>query len=75
MPGIAMQRQKAFVSLKIIVVGGSIGGLSAAYALQMAGHHVVLLEKEDGTKPVGHLLFIRSQIYSPTHRAMVGLGV
>ncbi|KAF5343649.1 hypothetical protein D9758_014675 [Tetrapyrgos nigripes] len=33
--------------LDIIVVGGSIAGLSAAYFLQQAGHHVTVIERHD----------------------------
>ncbi|KAI5121812.1 hypothetical protein M0805_009804 [Coniferiporia weirii] len=41
-------RRRATVSLDIIVVGGSIGGLSAAYNLKQAGHTVRVLEKLSG---------------------------
>lgn len=42
------QPLKSVVSLRILVVGGSIGGLATAYALQKAGHDVVVLEQSDG---------------------------
>ncbi|KZT25861.1 FAD/NAD(P)-binding domain-containing protein [Neolentinus lepideus HHB14362 ss-1] len=34
--------------LQFVVVGGSIGGLACAYALQKVGHQVVVLEQSDG---------------------------
>lgn len=37
---------KAKLALKFIVIGGSVGGLSAAAALSASGHHVVVLERE-----------------------------
>jgi len=45
----------AAVALDIIVVGGSIGGLAAAYNLVQAGHNVEVLEATDGTGPVSPL--------------------
>ncbi|THH08949.1 hypothetical protein EW145_g2356 [Phellinidium pouzarii] len=41
-------RRHAAVCLDIIVIGASIGGLSAAYNLKQAGHNVRVLEKSDG---------------------------
>lgn len=52
MPSNIMQRQKAAVALRILVVGGSIAGLATAYALKKAGHEVVVLEQSDGTAKV-----------------------
>ncbi|KAF8816429.1 FAD/NAD(P)-binding domain-containing protein [Phlegmacium glaucopus] len=43
-----MSGQRAAVALKFIVVGGGISGIAAAYTLQKAGHHVLLLESSDG---------------------------
>lgn len=34
--------------LRFIVVGGSIAGVACAYALQEAGHQVMVLEQGDG---------------------------
>ncbi|KAJ6573543.1 hypothetical protein DFH09DRAFT_1152078 [Mycena vulgaris] len=34
-------------SIRFVVVGGSVGGLCAAYTLRKAGHHVVVLDKRD----------------------------
>ncbi|KAL0958731.1 hypothetical protein HGRIS_014061 [Hohenbuehelia grisea] len=34
--------------LKFVVVGGSLAGLATAYALRKEGHHVMLLERNDG---------------------------
>lgn len=34
--------------LRFIVVGGSIAGVACAYALQEAGHQVMVLEQSDG---------------------------
>ncbi|EGN94432.1 hypothetical protein SERLA73DRAFT_114656 [Serpula lacrymans var. lacrymans S7.3] len=36
-------------SLRFIIVGGSIAGLSCAYALREVGHQVLVLEQSDGT--------------------------
>jgi monoamine oxidase len=38
--------------LRFIVVGGSIAGVSCAYALQEAGHQVMVLEQSDGRQKV-----------------------
>jgi len=35
----------ATCKLDFVVIGGSVGGLTAAYCLQEAGHNVVVLEK------------------------------
>ena len=43
-----MSSRRAALSLRFIVVGGSVAGLSAAYALQTAGHQVLLLEQTNG---------------------------
>ncbi|ESK91893.1 FAD/NAD(P)-binding domain-containing protein [Moniliophthora roreri MCA 2997] len=48
MPGHVMNVRKAQVSLEIVVIGGSIAGLAAAYSLQRGGHRVVVLEQTDG---------------------------
>ncbi|KAJ6583782.1 hypothetical protein B0H10DRAFT_875432 [Mycena sp. CBHHK59/15] len=40
--------RKASLSIKFIIVGGGIAGLSCGYALQTAGHQVVILEQSDG---------------------------
>ncbi|KAF9483292.1 FAD/NAD(P)-binding domain-containing protein [Pholiota conissans] len=41
--------EKAAVALKVVVVGGNIGGLAAANAMKLAGHDVVaVVEKSDG---------------------------
>ena len=40
--------RKAAVSLDFLVVGGSIGGLAAAYNLKQAGHNVRVLERSNG---------------------------
>lgn len=38
--------------LRFIVVGGSIAGVACAYALQEAGHQVMVLEQSDGRHKV-----------------------
>ncbi|THU79259.1 FAD/NAD(P)-binding domain-containing protein [Dendrothele bispora CBS 962.96] len=42
-----MYQTKAEHVLNFTVVGGSIGGLSAAYCIHQAGHNVMVLEKHD----------------------------
>src|SRR5690242_11902586 len=37
--------------LDVIVVGAGIGGLSSALALARAGHHVTVVERDDGPMP------------------------
>lgn len=41
-------RRKAYLSLRFVIVGGSIAGLACAYALREAGHQVLVLEQSDG---------------------------
>ena len=41
------QPRLAPLRLRFIIVGGSIGGLAAAFALARAGHRVQVLEKKD----------------------------
>ncbi|KAJ7852097.1 hypothetical protein B0H14DRAFT_2760765 [Mycena olivaceomarginata] len=41
------------LSLKFIVVGGSISGLACGYLLRRAGHDVTILEKSDGKSKTG----------------------
>ncbi|KDR66463.1 hypothetical protein GALMADRAFT_259251 [Galerina marginata CBS 339.88] len=41
-------KDKAAICLKIVVIGGSVAGLAAAYALRQAGHDVHVVEKSDG---------------------------
>jgi len=48
MPALVIGPQKRLASLRITVVGGSIAGLATAYALQKAGHSVVIVEQSDG---------------------------
>lgn len=38
----------ASLKLNFVVVGGSIGGLAAAFALSKAGHFVHVVERRDG---------------------------
>jgi len=38
--------------LDIVIVGGGIGGLSAAIAIRLAGHNVVILEAAEKIEEV-----------------------
>ncbi|KAJ7686081.1 hypothetical protein B0H17DRAFT_1181304 [Mycena rosella] len=42
------------LSLKFIIVGGSISGLTAAYQLRDSGHEVIILDKTDGKTKFFH---------------------
>ena len=44
------------VVLDVLVIGGSIAGLSAGYNLKQAGHNVRILEESDGQLKVRHPL-------------------
>ncbi|KAJ7749237.1 hypothetical protein B0H14DRAFT_2405944 [Mycena olivaceomarginata] len=45
--------ESAPLSLKFVVVGGSVAGLTSGYILRRAGHEVVILEKSDGKTKAG----------------------
>lgn len=45
-------RRRAAVALDIIIVGGGLSGISAAYNLRQAGHNVRILEKRKGKPEV-----------------------
>ncbi|KAF7419417.1 hypothetical protein PC9H_002007 [Pleurotus ostreatus] len=50
MPGELLKPRSGTLPLKFIIIGGSIAGLAAGYALRMGGHYVEILEQSDGTE-------------------------
>lgn len=53
--------------LKFVVVGGSIAGLACAFALQRAGHQVLVLEQTDGKRRVSVVFPGRRRCFAPNH--------
>jgi salicylate hydroxylase len=51
--GKAYQKRKAALSLKVIIVGGGLGGLAAAYCLGQAGHEITVVESASAISDVG----------------------
>ncbi|KAJ7768241.1 hypothetical protein B0H16DRAFT_1452984 [Mycena metata] len=49
MPGqLTINPRRAGASLRVVVVGGGIAGIAAAFTLQRAGHSVTVVERTDG---------------------------
>ncbi|KAF8901152.1 hypothetical protein CPB84DRAFT_1729902 [Gymnopilus junonius] len=44
----SMYPNRPAVSLQVVVIGAGIAGISTAYALGKAGHHVTVVDKNDG---------------------------
>ena len=65
----------ADVSLHFIVVGGSVGGLSAAYNLLQAGHTVHVLEKSSGFENVRTRSCLLRESSKKPNRSQAGGGV
>ena len=63
-PGRMNQRSpQAGLQLKFIIVGGSLAGLSAGYALSRAGHEVLILEQDAESAQVSRVSFLVVQPY------------
>ncbi|KAJ7098787.1 hypothetical protein B0H15DRAFT_772087 [Mycena belliarum] len=48
-----MDSPRASLSISFVIIGGSIAGLSSAYALCKAGHRAIVVETSDGISKVG----------------------
>lgn len=44
---------ESFVNLNVVVIGGGLGGLSAAISLRRAGHAITIYERYDFAGEIG----------------------
>src|SRR5262249_53509198 len=61
----------SFAPVRVIIVGGGIGGLSAAIGLRRTGHEVIVLERASRIDPLGAGI----TLFSNAMRALDRLGV
>ena len=64
-------RRQMITTVRVIVVGGGIAGLSAAIALRKTGHEVVVLERAPRVDPIGAGI----TLFANAMRALDRLGV
>lgn len=57
----SQSNRTAPLKLNFVIVGGSLGGLAAAYALCTAGHYVHVIEQKEG------LVKVRDAVAVPCH--------
>lgn len=48
----SQSKRAAALKLNFVIVGGSLGGLAAAYKLATSGHYVHVIEKKEGLTKV-----------------------
>lgn len=63
------------MSLKVLVIGAGMGGLSAALALQQQGHRVTVMERVEEMRPVGAAISLWSNGVKVMHQLGLGTAI